>query len=1089
MSRADSPPGLDDILASPAPHSLPENTHMRAPTHADSASPQPIHDSDRSNIRTTVTDMLHDDQHSQLTPREKQLTDMVLRLTDTPIPDTDQLTRQADTIVSLTFHRDLLLHQAEEQRLRWAAERDGWTRMAEALIARQSKHRTTNPDREDDIEHLNTSLESENKTLRQKLTETQSRLQLLEAELTRLRPLLLMQPLQSSIIVPPSSLTATPQRPKHPQRKRRKDQLQSIPEDETALDISDDDTVTATAPPSGGLDTVTTPTPSLPSQSTPTPKSKSRRQDSSTSIFLQQQLTKPSRGLSADARVEHLLLAARKVGKERATALSGMLQQLEEREKEREQEKRREEFIASTAAGVTPKTPKRGSAATASAGGGGGVTANTGTGVAFPGYPLPTEGGYIYVSTPSFRPPTTQMHSTTTAPSATPAGSSKGSGGTAAHPIPVFVPAYPHPIFQTPTSSSTARTRVAGTSAASGTSGPSGASGASSKQQQQQQRDTRIQNPHTPLDSLLSAARSMMQGGDTSAGGGGGRGDGEHDTSTDDQPFQMAGSRRSALVLHDDDMVVPDSPVPKRRKLTSREDMGSLIPASNATTAGASNAATGRVRSALDVLADQAAAFSPQEVGSRTTTTTGTGTYTSNPRKGKGKERETKDKTARVSGFSNSRKKKGKEREKVRGDESESEEHTGSESTSSEKDSGGTRSGKAKSRKRGSETEKPPPTRSRTPESVREETPGPRGGMKDNGSIGDVSAEVSKGASQDGSRAITDGSRTDVPGDPGGGEDATTPKPKPNPSPLVRGEQAEVYSATTSTNRTSPAAPIPRPVPSPIALTSQTLSQTQSHMLSSIPLPSLHTHIPPSSAATPSTSASSRESSPLDMYTRQQLGPHPSVTGLVPPVSVLGGTSSGSLIHTEGGDTSTQSQPATDPSTQPASGARALSQTRDGTPSTQTTTTGTPIQTARNKTVARVANQDTTAATSKRQRSPYMKWSKEEDELLTQAVAKYGQKWDLVQKALPSRGYHQVRQRWLRKLGVFDSKPDLSSFQTGSLTSPLTSSMASWSWRPSEPPPNPKLGLAPLSSELMFSSSSLPTRGGGGGGAAGSRVP
>ena len=74
----------------------------------------------------------------------------------------------------------------------------------------------------------------------------------------------------------------------------------------------------------------------------------------------------------------------------------------------------------------------------------------------------------------------------------------------------------------------------------------------------------------------------------------------------------------------------------------------------------------------------------------------------------------------------------------------------------------------------------------------------------------------------------------------------------------------------------------------------------------------------------------------------------------------------------------------------------------------------------------------------RRTRSPYIKWTKEEDELLAkvscllasmglcrlnvflrQAVAKYGQKWDLVQKALPSRGYHQVRQRWLRKLGVY----------------------------------------------------------------------
>ncbi|KAH7909628.1 hypothetical protein BJ138DRAFT_1010436, partial [Hygrophoropsis aurantiaca] len=105
----------------------------------------------------------------------------------------------------------------------------------------------------------------------------------------------------------------------------------------------------------------------------------------------------------------------------------------------------------------------------------------------------------------------------------------------------------------------------------------------------------------------------------------------------------------------------------------------------------------------------------------------------------------------------------------------------------------------------------------------------------------------------------------------------------------------------------------------------------------------------------------------------------------------------------------------------------------------------------------------------KRQRSPYVKWSKEEDELLSQAVAKYGQKWDLVQKALPARGYHQVRQRWLRKLGVFDSKPDLSAFQTA----PSSSS------RNSEPPPNPKLGLAPLSSELAFASRGAAWREGG----------
>ncbi|KAI6043740.1 hypothetical protein EDC04DRAFT_2562420, partial [Pisolithus marmoratus] len=154
--------------ASPAPRWT-QDTHMRT---ASSASPQPIHDSDRSHMRTRVNDMIHGDKVSQLTPREKQLTDMVLRLTDEPIPDTDQLIRQADTITSLTLHRDLLLHQAEEQRLRWAAERDGWARMAEALVAQQSKHRATNPEREDDIERLNASLESDNKNLRQKVSES-----------------------------------------------------------------------------------------------------------------------------------------------------------------------------------------------------------------------------------------------------------------------------------------------------------------------------------------------------------------------------------------------------------------------------------------------------------------------------------------------------------------------------------------------------------------------------------------------------------------------------------------------------------------------------------------------------------------------------------------------------------------------------------------------------------------------------------------------------------------------------------------------------------------------------------------------------
>lgn len=55
-------------------------------------------------------------------------------------------------------------------------------------------------------------------------------------------------------------------------------------------------------------------------------------------------------------------------------------------------------------------------------------------------------------------------------------------------------------------------------------------------------------------------------------------------------------------------------------------------------------------------------------------------------------------------------------------------------------------------------------------------------------------------------------------------------------------------------------------------------------------------------------------------------------------------------------------------------------------------------------------------------------------------------------------------------LGVFDSKPDLSSFQTGNVPSGSRLGETGSSPAPTEPPPNPKLGLAPLSSELAISS-------------------
>lgn len=71
-------------------------------------------------------------------------------------PDSDQLIRQADLISALIRQRDLLLHQAEEQRLRWNSEKDGWARMAEALLAQQAKNRLDSE--RDEVSHFVTCI-------------------------------------------------------------------------------------------------------------------------------------------------------------------------------------------------------------------------------------------------------------------------------------------------------------------------------------------------------------------------------------------------------------------------------------------------------------------------------------------------------------------------------------------------------------------------------------------------------------------------------------------------------------------------------------------------------------------------------------------------------------------------------------------------------------------------------------------------------------------------------------------------------------------------------------------------------------------
>ncbi|KIJ69726.1 hypothetical protein HYDPIDRAFT_120700 [Hydnomerulius pinastri MD-312] len=142
---------LDDLVhmmsPSPVPQAFTDDTEM--PLRTKSSSPEPVPESDVLQMRKRVTEMrILDEGNSQPSPREKELGEMVLRLTSSLRPDYEQIVRQAETISALTMQRDLLIRQAEEQRLRWNAEKDGWSRMSEALLAQQAKNRTI-PDRDE----------------------------------------------------------------------------------------------------------------------------------------------------------------------------------------------------------------------------------------------------------------------------------------------------------------------------------------------------------------------------------------------------------------------------------------------------------------------------------------------------------------------------------------------------------------------------------------------------------------------------------------------------------------------------------------------------------------------------------------------------------------------------------------------------------------------------------------------------------------------------------------------------------------------------------------------------------------------------
>ena len=284
--------------------------------------------------------------------------------------------------------------------------------------------------------------------------------------------------------------------------------------------------------------------------------------------------------LTSDARIEHVLLASRRIGRERAGLVAGIKQHAEH---EKEIHARELELIK--ARQDLEKSEKERLERLANG----------------------TSGLAYYRSTDILTSPQQRNTGRNSAAAGVPK-TPKRSGG-------VGVTHYPVVSGNSPISSPTRVSASAGpstfvfvnTSASAGTSVYSGGGNLSSPDRpgSVHKRGARggsrnlPSNPPTPLDSLLDAARSMMDDGAGSGEKVGGK---------------MNGIRKAPE--H------PESPTPKRRRVSSS---GSKVVGRGGGLAG-----TTRVKSALDVLADQAAAAFDDEPGQ---------TKRGSNNKGKGKEK------------------------------------------------------------------------------------------------------------------------------------------------------------------------------------------------------------------------------------------------------------------------------------------------------------------------------------------------------------------------------------------------------------------------------------------------------------------
>ncbi|KAJ7624964.1 hypothetical protein DFH06DRAFT_1142299 [Mycena polygramma] len=340
----------------------------------------------------------------QPTPRERELFDMVLRLTNPNLVSLDpsQLVHQAEAIADLVHQRDYLARRVEEERSRWESEKEGWDRISEALLVRRSR-KVNGPD-ESELKRMCQSLEFDNKALKEKLTHTQGRVNALEAELTKLKPHLLMQPfVPRSVSIPARSKLPLVPPPSEPESQGTLENTPLLPSTQPqpadAATITDAEPTNIVQPPSlhalaqassyftslpfpslqnvtsaanrkkkltaqlkKALHPNTTIASSAPQSASsapvfPTPPA-SARTVLNTPGPPPRKLGRPAKArrappqlFASDARAEHLLIAARRLGRERAGIVAGVISAERERmdhekvEREKERIEREKERI------------------------------------------------------------------------------------------------------------------------------------------------------------------------------------------------------------------------------------------------------------------------------------------------------------------------------------------------------------------------------------------------------------------------------------------------------------------------------------------------------------------------------------------------------------------------------------------------------------------------------------------------------------------------------------------------------------------------------------------------------------------------